>query len=188
MFEREEEQRRNTEKEPVFSSSLTSSLSPETEPVSCLPRIMHSLWGRQRAMLYKWHCLNPDARSCSVSLRLCHPPPLSMAVHVTCGRVVYVQGLLWICRSKMTQALSHDGPFRCDYYHISLPLSSLGGTATLSSSPLWCLLGKVTSKLSLSTPNIQPLLPVFSQLKPHWDSKSQWQPWTRQRQQQRRCT
>lgn len=36
-----------------FFFSHSASLSPEVQPVSCFPRIMHILWGGQRAMLYK---------------------------------------------------------------------------------------------------------------------------------------
>lgn len=87
---------------------------------------MHSLWGRQRAMLYKWHCLNPCA--CSLSLLLCRPPPFlhGSPSHLWKGSACVCLKQYVNCgfaeeRRCCVQAFSHGEPFTFLGFYEFLP-------------------------------------------------------------------
>lgn len=152
----------------IFFLCVSVSLSPEVQLVSCFPRIMHSLWGRQRAMLYKWHCLNPCARSLALSFfRSLSPAPspsstlqwrfmafvcmcMCMPDTVYCAMICKSQGR---CCVKVALVFSHGRTFEI-FWLFWIPAvltSSLPAFPHLvhQSTPLHppSLLWKLTSKL-----------------------------------------
>lgn len=168
----------------MFFLSLCLPLS-EVQPVSCFPRIMHSLCGRQRAMLYKWHCrldvvwssLSPSLSvplALSRSVALLHSPRQFVAF--ACRPVMVWLSRIWRGREALCQSGTAIQT-RWTFLHVwplfhsifKLPLSPTSSLFHFFSN-CHTQRERVTSKLTLQTSSVSsfsetiasvPSLPSF---------------------------